>query len=208
MAVYPEDWNRLWKELGVQENTDALFERLSAAYSEPHRDYHTLVHVEDCLNELERSCVLADHANEIRIAIWFHDAVYKPFATDNEARSAQMAEKSLVEAGISPAVADRVSDLILATKHPCRPKTADASLIVDIDLSILGKPPDIFDAYEENIRYEYKRVPWFIYRKKRAELLKLFLSQERIYLRNEFRNRYEKQAMENIKRSVGRLLRK
>lgn len=199
------DWQKLWRETGAEKNGDELFHELMKSYSEPHRAYHTLSHIQDCLAELERSRHLADNINEVRVAIWFHDAVCKTNASDNEEQSALWAEKALSEAGVSHSAVRRVSDLILATKHPCKPKNPDARVLVDTDLSILGRTPEVFNDYEEKIRFEYKRVPWFIYRKKRAEILKSFLNQDQIYSTNEFRDRYEDQARKNMKRSVAKL---
>ncbi|MCP4344390.1 MAG: hypothetical protein GY795_02565 [Desulfobacterales bacterium] len=200
------DWQKLLLELGAKKNTDDLFQVLLKSYSEPHRTYHTLSHINDCLNELDRSRHLADNENEIKVAIWFHDAVYKPTATDNEEKSAQWAEKALTEAMVSHSAVRRICNLIMATKHPCKPESRDAKLIVDIDLSILGRVPDVFSDYEKKIRTEYKLIPWFIYRKKRAELLKSFLNQDQIYLTKEFCDRYEEQAGKNLERSVAELL--
>ncbi|MCP4107004.1 MAG: hypothetical protein GY749_15950 [Desulfobacteraceae bacterium] len=202
----PDDWQKLLTELGAKKNTDDLFQALLKSYSEPHRAYHTLSHVNDCLKELGRSRHLADNENEIKVAIWFHDAVCKPTASDNEEKSAQWAEKVLAEAMISHSTVRRISDLIMATKHPCKPESCDAKLLVDIDLSILGRHPDVFNDYETKIRIEYKRIPWFIYRKKRAELLKSFLNQDQIYMTKEFCDRYEEQAGKNLERSIAELL--
>lgn len=146
-----EHWRKIWKNLNARPPADEVFYELLRRYSEPHRAYHTLDHVRDCLNELNWASGLADKPDEIRMAIWFHDAVYNPFASDNEERSARLAEKSLAEAGISDSAVRRISDMILTTKHPCRPESPDARLLMDIDLSILGKPRDIFDDYVLNI---------------------------------------------------------
>ncbi len=200
-----DNWQKLLTETGAKNNIDKLFQALLKSYSEPHRAYHTLSHIKDCLNELDRSRYSTDNENEIKVAIWFHDAIYKPTATDNEEKSAQWAEKALVEAGVPHSAVRQISDLIMATKHPCNPKSPDAKLLVDIDLSVLGRPSDVFNDYEEKIRVEYKRIPWFIYRKKRACLLKSFLNQDQIYLTKEFRDRYEAQARKNLEQSVAKL---
>jgi predicted metal-dependent HD superfamily phosphohydrolase len=85
------------------------------------------------------------------------------------------------------------------------PDTPDAKLLVDIDLPILGAPEEIFNQYEKGIRFEYKRVPGFLYKRKRALLLNSFLSRPYIYLMDEFRKRYESPARQNLERSIERL---
>ena len=67
------------------------YERLVAAYSEPHRHYHTMRHVAACLRELDSAADLASDAREVELALWFHDAIYSTTAGDNEARSAAWA---------------------------------------------------------------------------------------------------------------------
>ncbi len=200
-----ERWRELWKELNCKTNADEVFSILVKFYSEPHRAYHTLGHIRHCLNEFESVRHLAMRDREIELAIWFHDAVYKPMAKDNEERSARLAEQFLLEAEVPATVVERVFKLILATKHDAIPDEPDARLLVDIDLSTLGAPEEIFDEYAKNIRFEYKHVPWLFYKRKRVALLMSFLSRPKIYLTEEFRERCEAQARQNLARSIARL---
>ncbi|MCI0690564.1 N-methyl-D-aspartate receptor NMDAR2C subunit [candidate division KSB1 bacterium] len=200
-----ERWRELWKELNCKTNADEVFRVLVTCYSEPHRAYHTLDHIRHSLNEFESVQHLAVRGKEIELAIWFHDAVYKPVAKDNEERSARLAEQFLLEAEVPATIVESVSKLILATKHVNIPHEPDARLLVDIDLSTLGAPEEIFDEYEKNIRFEYKHVPWLFYKRKRAALLTSFLSRPNIYLTEEFRDRCEAQARRNLARSLARL---
>ncbi len=200
-----ERWRELWKGLNCKTNADEVFRVLEKYYAEPHRAYHTLDHIRCCLNEFESVRQLAARGNEIELAIWFHDAIYKPAAKDNEERSACLAEQFLLEAEVPATIVESVSKLILATKHVNIPYEPDARLIVDIDLSTLAAPEEIFDEYEKSIRFEYKHVPWLFYKRKRAALLTSFLSRPNIYLTEEFRERCEAQARQNLARSIARL---
>jgi predicted metal-dependent HD superfamily phosphohydrolase len=200
-----ERWRELWKRLHCRTNADAMFHILAKYYSEPHRAYHTLDHIRHCLNEFESVQHLAACGNEIELAIWSHDAIYKPVAKDNEERSARLAEQFLLEAEVPATIVERVSKLILATKHDAIPDEPDTRMLVDIDLSTLGAPEEIFDEYEKNIRFEYKHVPWLFYKRKRVVLLTSFLSRPSLYLTEEFRHRYEAQARQNLARSIARL---
>jgi predicted metal-dependent HD superfamily phosphohydrolase len=76
---------------------------------------------------------------------------------------------------------------------------------VDIDLSILGGPPDEFDAYERAIRHEYAHVPGEAFASGRARILRGFLARGWIYATELFRERYETAARENLRRSLARL---
>jgi predicted metal-dependent HD superfamily phosphohydrolase len=131
--------------------------------------------------------------------------VYDPRAADNEERSAQLAQAWLGEVRAEPALLDAVARLILATKKHDASLHVDAALLVDVDLSILGQPPDRFWEYEAQIREEYSWVPPDVFSVKRAEILDGFLARPCIYNTDVFYRRLEAQARANLKSSVGRL---
>jgi predicted metal-dependent HD superfamily phosphohydrolase len=166
------------------------------------RRYHTLAHLGDCLREFEGAVALAERPAELEMALWFHDAVYRTWRADNEARSAAWAVRVLKEGGASADVADRVSDLILATRHADASLTGDAALVADIDLSILGQGPETCRQFERAIRREY----WWVPRKKfvsgRSAILGSFLKRERIYHFEPFAERYETRARESLKWAI------
>ncbi|HWP61773.1 MAG TPA: hypothetical protein VN495_04180, partial [Candidatus Paceibacterota bacterium] len=93
------------------------------------------------------------------------------------------------------------------TKHKAVPDSADGRRFVDIDLSILGQPPDVFEIYEFGIRREYERVSLRLFREKRAEILQRFLDRPSIFLTPHFRHKYERQARDNLLRSIAQLTR-
>ena len=135
----------LWRRLGAAGSPDAVFAALSAAYAEPHRAYHGADHINDCLTQFDAVSELAHRPDEVEIALWFHDAVYDPRASDNEEKSAVWAVQALSSGGISAETAARVSHLVLATKHSALPHEPDAQFVTDIDLSILGRSPEVLD---------------------------------------------------------------
>lgn len=197
---------KLWDLMGAASGAETeVYENLSACYSEPHRVYHTLAHIAACLAEFDRARHFASRPLEIETAIWFHDAIYDTTASDNEEKSAELAFNILTRHKVSESVAKCVSGLVLATKHGESPSDGDTKLIVDIDLSILGRPDEEFDTYEEQIGLEYRHVPKVLFRTARADILKGFLSRDTIYLTDFFRNRYEKRARKNLERSIRRL---
>ncbi len=197
-------WQSLMSRLGLAGHRDT-FDALVAAYSEPHRAYHTGEHLSACLTHLDKAADLAGAPEEIEIALWFHDAVYRTRAQDNERRSARWAADFLTSAGASDIVASRVEKLIIATEHSAVPGDPDAALLVDIDLAILGSPPDAYRAFEANIRREYKWVPGPVFRRKRAEVLGSFLARPRIYTTDRFRDRFEEAARLNLAAAIRNL---
>lgn len=190
-----------WRGKHLQER---LGRDLVAAYSEPHRHYHTVRHVESCLRELDENQAYPIHLNEVRWALLFHDAIYDPRRNDNEARSADRACRVMQELQRPEDETDRVRKMILATAHAAKAETPDEALLLDIDLSILGTDEATFDEYDRAIRLEYEWVPEEAYRHARAAVLEGFLKRERIFETAAYRDR-EANARRNIERALQRL---
>ena len=95
----------------------------------------------------------------------------------------------------------------MATCHGAEVPHADgdAALLIDIDLSILGAPPEIFDRYDTAIREEYSWVPEVMYTAGRAKVLRLFLERDVIFTTPSFRDEREEQARANLTRALDAL---
>lgn len=190
-------WQSLMTRLGAAEHRET-YDKLRAAYSEPHRFYHTTEHILSCLDRLDEAAGLAGSLEEVETALWFHDAVYALRAQDNERKSADWASAFLGQAGVAEESCARIHGHIIATEHDAAPADPDSALVVDIDLSILGSPPEDYKVFETNIRREYKWVPGPLYRRKRREVLESFLARPSIYFTDTFRDRYEAAARTNL----------
>lgn len=199
---YQPQWKTEWQELAGRPPETELLAQLSARYSEAHRHYHTLQHLDACLRHLASLRDQASRAPEVAIALWFHDAIYDIGATDNESRSADWARAALAAAGVAPDVTDRVHALIMVTRHDQPPQTPDQALLLDIDLAILGAPAAVFDAYEQQIFREYQSVPPAAMRSNRRRILQGFLDRPRIYHTQAMHDVREAQARENLQRSI------
>jgi predicted metal-dependent HD superfamily phosphohydrolase len=200
-----ERWTEVWYGLGGWPGSPELHRQLRAAYAEPHRAYHTLVHVEHCLGGLDSLHGLATRPSEVAIALWFHDAIYDPRASDNEARSAAWAVSAVRLHSVDETGAGRVAEMILATRHDAGLVDGDAAVVVDLDLAILGQAPEIFERYDAQIRAEYAWVPEATFRRSRAEVLSSFLTRDAIYRCPAMRDRFEQQARHNLERAILRL---
>ena len=198
-------WHSVWRQLGASDADDELWQRLVACYSEPHRSYHTLRHLEECFVHLENVRSLAERPGEIDLALWFHDAIYNTRRKDNEERSAQWARDSVRSAGLTADQASRIYELVMTTVHDAVPVGRDASVFVDIDLAILGADTARFDEYEVQVREEYSWVPGPLYRAGRRKILQEFTNRQSIYATEYFRAEYEARARDNIARSLARL---
>jgi predicted metal-dependent HD superfamily phosphohydrolase len=198
-------WEAVWQSLGVRTAPQDVFDELIKAYSSPDRFYHTLIHIDDCLSIFDQTKSLAFHPAEIELAIWFHDGVYDTHRSDNEQKSAEWARATVEGLGIDNNTSDGVADLILATRHTKEITDVDAQLIVDVDLSILGREADVFWLYEENIRKEYSWVPEPAFRQKRVEILSSFLNRPSIYFHKAYQERFEQTARANLKQAIAKL---
>lgn len=197
-------WRQPWADLGLEARME-LHADLRNAYSEPHRAYHTLHHVSECLQLLQQTQGLARSVASIELAIWFHDAIYDPRRSDNEERSAMWAQSELRRAGAPLRLQNRIASLVMVTRHDGEPQDEDEELMSDIDLAILGAGSRRFDEYERQVRQEYAHVPTQQFRPARRKILNDFLERERIYRTEWFRTRREAQARTNVQRSLTRL---
>jgi predicted metal-dependent HD superfamily phosphohydrolase len=204
-------WLILWGSMGAQGDPQAAFAQLERGYQSPVRFYHTLEHVHACLEELDGARQLCAHPDCVELALWFHDVVYDPRAVDNEARSAERLRDAAREMRLDADFARHASEIVLETAHafPRKQTTvdADAAVACDVDLSILGKPTEIFAAYEEGIRKERAFVSEDEFRERRARILAGFLAMPQIYQCVFFRDKYEKRARVNLSESIKRLTR-
>jgi predicted metal-dependent HD superfamily phosphohydrolase len=185
---------------------EPAYTRLEAAYKSPPRAYHNLSHIASCLEEFDSVRDQVDSPLELELAIWYHDCIYDFRASDNEERSADMARVELETLGYGPAIIDQAVTFILKTRHGVDPaESHDEKLLVDIDLSILGKSDARFSEFESQIQEEYSWVPEAQFAEKRAEVLSSFANQDRIFTTEWFFERYEQPARKNLGNSIKHL---
>jgi|SRR5262245_4299795 len=199
-----DQWRQMWAALGAPAD-EALLRELIARYAEPHRKYHTMQHLGECFGKLQELRALADKPAEIELALWFHDAIYDTKRKDNEKKSAQWAQASVLAAGLPAAVGDRVYRLVMTTRHNAVPEAIDEQVLVDVDLSILGASAERFHEYEQQVREEYSWVPAPLFRRERRKVLEDFLKRRTVFQTQQFIAAYEAQARENLSRSVRKL---
>ncbi|MDR6974656.1 putative metal-dependent HD superfamily phosphohydrolase [Streptomyces sp. 3330] len=173
---------------------------LLARWQEPQRRYHTLTHLTDVLDRID---VLAGHAADpdvVRLAAWFHDAVYLPDRSENEERSARLAERALPEAGVPPERTAEVARLVrLTVTHDPADDDLDGQVLCDADLAILAAPPTAYAAYTAAVREEYHFVPNDAFRTGRADILRRLLDLPRLFRTPYGSERWEATARYNLR---------
>jgi len=138
-----------------------LGENLIARYSEPHRRYHTTKHLQQVLTMIDR--LVDDHdLFLVRLAAWFHDAVYAipPGQVSNEEASARLALRELSRVGLEQEDLNQVARLVRLTEtHVPGPRDPEGELLCDADLAILASDPSDYSDYVAAVREEYAQLP-------------------------------------------------
>ena len=179
-----------------------LWQELDKQYSQKKRYYHTLAHIENLLRIGHEHRPMVQDWETFVFAIFYHDAVYDVLRSDNEEKSASLAEKRLAQIHFPP---HRIADckaLILATKNHAPSANTDANLLLDADLSVLGADWETYSAYAAQVRREYSIYPDLVYRPGRRKVLTKFLERDFIFKTPDFRSRLEVQARENIQHEI------
>lgn len=197
-------WDNLCQRLNI---SSSGFDEIVNHYSEAHRSYHTLNHINHCLQELTpiKACLINPKA--VELALWFHDIIYVIGKSDNEEKSAKMAKDFCQKNNLSPNFIQQVEDHILATKHIFHSDNPDSQYLADIDMAILGQSTDTYDIYETQIHQEFSTLySPSDYQKGRTNFLKTVLERP-IYSTDFFNNKYEQAARLNIQISLHNLSR-
>ncbi|HEY7329818.1 MAG TPA: HD domain-containing protein [Gemmataceae bacterium] len=199
--VLRQKWHDLLRAWDVDSSqAEWAFEQVREHYAEPGRFYHTLDHVQSVLEILESLGSHARNPNAVRLAAWLHDVIYDSRASDNEERSADFAERLCKELSIS--AGQPVAALIRKTKTHDADEDADAQVLIDADLAILGTSEPTYRTYSEQIRQEYAWVPEQQYRTARRQILERFLTRPRIF---HLLRHMEEPARRNIVAEIVRL---
>lgn len=197
-------WLALGRTMDLRGDVLQAGRELIRCYDQPHRRYHNLDHLWDCLGVFSEHDGLAHDPAAAEAALWFHDAVYEVGAGDNEARSAEMARDVLEQMGLEAARIQAIAGSVLATDHRSPPDTADARLVCDVDLSILGQGAQKYDAYAAAIRAE-AGLPDREFNRRRAGFLRAMLARPHVFHTDAFRGRFEAAARRYMRRELNAL---
>lgn len=199
-AQFCQRFCRLWTRAAAEPDAaraEALFTELAAYYAEPHRHYHTGLHIRDCLARMDLAAATLGRSDSVELAIWFHDVIYTPGAPDNESRSAEwFAEQSagwLAEDTIA-----QVTDYIMSTTHRELPDDPGAQYVVDVDISGMGMSAENFDRDSASIRKEFAHLNDADFNRGQAVFLQKLLDRPRIYATDFFYDLCEATARRNI----------
>lgn len=208
--------------------------QLTTLLTQPHRKYHNVNHINDCLVELEQynEANIADYSFittvYVTYAIWYHDAIYNPYSKHNEELSARLFMRNAKQS-FSPVLKDTygiddttsyiaVYHTIMATSaHTVTQEVVHSKdwidtafgraykLMLDIDLAGLGKSWLVFKKNSNNIREEYYNTSRVDFIKGRLKFWEEISKRESFYYTEYFRSKYELEARQNIAIEVEQL---
>lgn len=176
----------------------ALGENLLARYEQPHRKYHTSVHLSEMLTAL-KTLYKRHHTatpRAVLLAAWFHDAVYEANPGEDEAASADLARTALTPLASTGSLTNRevtaIAHLIeLTASHQLADgieeytsgalTRADAAFFLDADLAILAADSPRYTRYVAGVRAEYAHYAPDAFTRGRAAILQGFLNRTAIY---------------------------
>lgn len=176
----------------------ALGEDLLERYEQPHRKYHTSVHLSEMLTAL-KTLYKRHHTatpRAVLLAAWFHDAVYEANPGDDEAASADLARTALTPLASTGFLTNRevtaIAHLIeLTASHQLADgieeytsgalTRADAAFFLDADLAILAADSPRYTRYVAGVRAEYAHYAPDAFTRGRAAILQGFLNRTTIY---------------------------
>lgn len=163
-------------DLGTGRASQDALDDLLTRHREPQRRYHTTIHVAHVLRSVTELLteVPVPDPTAVRLATWFHDAIYEPGSSSNEADSATLAERTLARCDVDPERIATVARLVLATAAH-EPAADDEAVLVDADLGILAAEPEGYRTYTQQVRAEYAHVDEPAWRAGRSTVLRSFL---------------------------------
>lgn len=175
-----------------------LWSEIEQNYSSKKRHYHTLQHLENLLIQLTKVKDEIENWDTVLFTLYYHDIIYDSLKSDNEEKSAQLAEKRMNQISVDKNIIELCVNQILATKLHLASSNRDINFFIDADLSILGQPWETYLDYCKNVRQEYSSYPDLVYNSGRKKVLNHFLHMERIFKTDIFHLQYENQAKLNL----------
>jgi len=196
-----------WRRLaGDRPEAVAVGAELLDRWNEPHRRYHTLLHLWETLRAVDVLQEEADDADRVRYAVWFHDAVYEGRPGRDEEDSVELARRLLELVGVEPGRISEVVRLVGVTaKHRPREGDADGKVLSDADLSVLASPTDEYLAYAAAIRAEYRHIRDREFRAGRTRVLRSLLEGPALFHTSFGRAHWEAGARVNMLAELDRL---
>lgn len=192
-------WRVLLARHTASPEVEATGRALLARWCEPHRRYHDIAHLRGILGYVDELADYAGDADAVRLAAWYHDAVYDGLPDDEE-RSAQTAESELAVLGLPAGFVAEVARLVRMTiTHDPVAGDRDGEVLSDADLATLALPAEDYRRNSVAIRAEYAHVPEDTFRAGRARMIEALLAEPQLFRTPVARQRWETAARVNLR---------
>jgi predicted metal-dependent HD superfamily phosphohydrolase len=187
--------------------SDETIAQVLAFYDEPHRAYHSRVHVREMFDQSEALSLPLSAAQAM--AVLFHDVIYVPGAPrgSNEAMSAQL---MLVYArGVSRPIVELAYQIVIETSdHIAR--RPESETVLDLDLLRLAAPREAFIRMSRDVFAEHRALideadenaAWDIFARRRVLFFEKLLERDHIFCLPMMRERFEAIARSNLRESI------
>ena len=201
-----EIWNILAFKLKISTKDSArIFQEIETRYAEPHRTYHTMIHIYQLFMLMENHPSEIKNHTLVELSILFHDIIYNPQQNDNEEKSAALADE-LVGKYLDASTRHELKLMIESTQlHKPILASSDNKYFLDMDTSILGVSTRIYNQYVKKIREEYRVLSREHFDLGRKDFLINFLKRPRIFYTELYHEQFEDQARENISKEISLL---
>jgi predicted metal-dependent HD superfamily phosphohydrolase len=198
-------WNQLIARHTADPGATGAGQRLLEAWADPRRTYHCVAHLREVLTRVEELAAHAEDPDAVRLAAWYHDAVYAGLP-DDEQRSAQRAEQELAALGVAPQLVDEVARLVrmTVTHDPAR-GDRNAEVLSDADLSPLALPAADYRRNTAVIRAEYAHISDDAFRKGRVQVLVAMLECPALFRTDHGHQEWEDAARANMRAELADL---
>ncbi|WP_371744584.1 hypothetical protein [Georgenia sp. TF02-10] len=195
------------------EQVAATCHRLLDRWREPDRHFHNLKHLIDVLARVDELAEETHHPDLVRLAAWYHGAIFDATAAraysrsggEDEVASAELARAELGALGVPQPALDRVAELITALRRPqTAPGDIDALALRDACLAMLAAEPQKYQAYRKAVRAEYSDIPPRHYLEARLAIVRKLLARRHLFV-SPLGGQWEDAARENLTAELDRL---
>lgn len=206
MRHLAEAWLRTAAAVGARGDVAGAGANLLGRWAEEHRRYHDLAHLGAVLDRVDELAPAARDLEVVRLAAWFHDAVYDPTAHDNEARSALLATTVLSGLRVpDPRIGEVVRLVTLTATHDPSTGDSNGAVLCDADLAVLAGPETAYAGYTDAVREEYRHLDDATFRSSRAAVLRSLLERPALFRTEHGRTAWEAPARANVTAELARL---
>jgi predicted metal-dependent HD superfamily phosphohydrolase len=178
---------------------DVIRDALLEAYGDGARGYHDLRHLTEILERLDELSWNGERFEllPVRLAAWFHDAVYdtQPRA---EERSASWASEALAAVVDQTVIAEVERLVLLTADHRVTGGDLNGAALCDADLAILAAPHVRYSAYAADVRREYEHLTDAEFAAGRAAVLRGLGGRRPLFATTYGRDHWEAAARTNI----------